>query len=127
MGKVNHAQPVAQQAQLSRHARHARQRRTDVEVVAGLEPLERAPMHPLRLPAVAVQYAGFPAQPPPDRVSPPRSPVVVGFTLASVRQAVALSTGEHPAGAPLQRERGVNRGSLTLSDALQPSWNDECL
>lgn len=53
-------------------------------------------MHTLRLVAVAVQDAGFPAQASAQLVGPPRSPAVFSFTLASVGQTVALATGEHP-------------------------------
>ena len=94
MGEVDHVQPLAQQAQL---CRHARQRQIDVGIVFALQPLERAPVHTLRLPAVAVQDARLPVQAFAQLVSPPCSSVVVGLTLASIGQAVALPTGEHPA------------------------------
>lgn len=50
---------------------------------------------PLRLHVVAVEDAGFPAQPPPDRVGSAQCAVVVGFALTAVGQPIALTTREH--------------------------------
>jgi hypothetical protein len=48
----------------------------------GTQPLEGAPMHPLRLRALAVQDARLPARARPDPVRPPRRSIIGGFPLA---------------------------------------------
>ena len=54
--------------------------------MAGLQPLEGQPVHTFRLIAIAIaiQDAKFSAPTVAPLVSAPRSPVVIGFTLASV-------------------------------------------
>jgi hypothetical protein len=59
-----------------------------------LQPLEGASVHPLRPSAGEVEDTGFPAQPLPDRLRPPRRAIIVGFSLAVIDQSVAVPTGE---------------------------------
>jgi len=59
--------------------------------------LERVPVHPLGLAAVAVEDARLPAQLVADSVRSSRHPVIVGFPLARIGQLVTVTTGEDAA------------------------------
>ena len=61
------------------------------------QPLEGVPVHPLGLPAIAVEDTRLPSQLVADSVRPPRHPVVARFPLAWVGQLVAVTTGEDAA------------------------------
>lgn len=82
-----------------------------VEVVDSSHSLERAPVHALRLQSVTVQVARHPAQAVAQIVSPPSSPVLVGFAQVSVGQAVALPTGELPAAHSQQQDSATRPAS----------------
>jgi hypothetical protein len=86
-------------------------------VVLRAQPPISSPVHPLRLVAVAVQDARFPAQPLPDRVGLARGPVFVGLTLASVRQSGSTGNTRTCArrAAPPRADRNRQQDTATRS------------
>lgn len=66
-------------------------------IVLRSQSIKSVPVHPLGVPAVAVEDAWLPSQLVADSVRSPCHPVVASCPLAGVRQLVTVTTGEDAA------------------------------